>query len=167
MKKLTSIISLALALAASPLMAGAQTAADEVTLLTVNLKDGQKEQYNLPDEPTVTFEQDKLKIASASINGEYDFDAVSHFSFDKGQPVSGIDDTKADDADFTFSFTDNATVVIAAKELTHADLFDFRGRRLLSADARDGVVTLNVTSLPEGIYLVAPSCHKAVKIIKR
>ena len=67
MKKLTSIISLALALAASPLMAGAQTAADEVTLLTVNLKDGQKEQYNLPDEPTVTFEQDKLKIASASI----------------------------------------------------------------------------------------------------
>ena len=82
MKKLTSIISLALALAASPLMAGAQTAADEVTLLTVNLKDGQKEQYNLPDEPTVTFEQDKLKIASASINGEYDFDAVSHFSFD-------------------------------------------------------------------------------------
>lgn len=165
MKKLTSIISLALALLASPFVAGAQEA-DEVTLLTVNLKDGQKEQYNLPDKPAVTFDRSKVSITSASVNGEYDFADVSHFSFDKGKPVSSIDDIKADDAAFTFFFTDNATVVIAAGEITRADLFDIQGRKLLSADARDGVVTLDVTSLPEGIYLVAPSCHKAVKIIK-
>ncbi|MDE6527495.1 MAG: hypothetical protein K2L78_00415, partial [Muribaculaceae bacterium] len=68
---------------------------------------------------------------------------------------------------FTLSFTDNANVVINAPRLTAADLFDTAGRKILSVVATDGNAVLKVGHLAPGVYIVAPDCHPAVKIIKR
>ncbi len=56
---------------------------------------------------------------------------------------------------------------MASEKLTRADLFTIGGAKVASAPAVGGVVTLSVAELPAGVYIVAPDCREAVKIIKK
>lgn len=163
MKKLLSIIAVAVVALAGAFSASAQ---DDVTLLTVSMKDGSIRQFNVPDKPEVTFADGKMLINSGEMSGEYDFAEVSHFTFEKGGLLSGIEDIKVEENVFTFSFTDNATVILAAPALQWASLYSVQGTQLANVKAVDGVATIDVSSLAPGVYVVAPSCHPAIKIVK-
>lgn len=162
MKRFFSILSVALVALSSAFVAHAE----EVTLLTINLKDGSMEQFNLPDSPSVTFADNKMLVQSGEMSGEYDFTAVSHFSFEKGEPLSGIEEVFSPESNFSFSFTDNATIYVAAPQLKSVSLYSTTGTLLETVAATNGAATLNVSSLAPGVYIVAPSCHTAIKIVK-
>lgn len=163
MKKILTIIAVAVVAICGAFSASAE----EVTLLTVTMKDGTSKQFNLPDKPVITFEDGKMLIASGAMSGEYDFSAVSHFAFEKGEKLAGIEDVTVDDKTFSFSFTDNATVCVAAPGLTSVALYSLQGTQLdaVKADA-NGAATLDVSSLASGVYIVVPVGHPALKIIK-
>ena len=164
MKKLSSIIAAIGIACIGSLTAGAQ---EVTTHLTVNLQDGTTEHYNLLDTPTVKMVDHKIVISSESTEGTYDFENVSHFSFTQRE-VSGISDIMTDDTSFAFSFVDNATVIIAAPNLEWANVYTTAGVQVVSASAdADHTVTINVCDLAPGMYIVAPSCHSAIKIVKR
>lgn len=165
MKKILSIIAIAAASFAGSLSAHAQ---EMVTVLTVNLQDGTTERYKLTESPTVKMENHKIVVASASLQGEYDFENVSHFSFDK-QPeeIGGVDDVAGDDAAFEFTYVDNATVTVAAPTLQWVAVYTMSGMEVTTVMAEDNRVTIDVSGLTPGVYIVAPSCHSAIKIVKR
>ena len=165
MKKFFTIIAFAAVALCNAFGANAQ---DEVTLLTVNLKNGNVEQFNLPDKPVVTFEDGKMLVKSGEMSGEYVFAEVSHFSFEKGAMLAGIDEIATDGNAFTFSYTDNATVFLAAPALEWVALYTVQGVEVakVKADA-SGVATVDVSSLAPGVYVVAPNCHSALKIVKK
>ncbi len=164
MKKLFTILSV---VAVALVNAFGLSAQDEVTLLTVNLKNGSVEQFNLPDKPAVTFEDGKMLIQSGEMSGEYNFTDVSHFTFEKGALLAGIDDIVAEGTAFTFSYTDNATVFVAAPALQWVALYTVQGVEVakVKADA-SGAASIDVSGLTPGIYVVAPDCHSALKIVK-
>lgn len=164
MKKLSTIIATLFVACAASLSAAAE---ELTTHLTVNLHDGTTEHFNLLDTPTVTMADHQVVVSSESLQGTYEFEAVSHFSFSK-RATSSISDMLTDDASFAFTYVDNATVVIAAPALEWAKVYTTDGRQVAEgvADA-DHTVTLHVSNLTPGIYIVAPSCHSAIKIVKR
>lgn len=141
-------------------------AEDEVTLLTVNLKDGTKEQYNLPDMPTVKIENHQVLINSGEMSGTYDFADVSHFSFERDIAVTAIDEIFDDNCSFAFSIVDNRYVYVEAPNLQWVEVYTIAGQRIMNVSA-SGSATLDVSSLAPGCYIVKPSCHEAVKIVKR
>ena len=165
MNKILTIIAVAVVAVCGAFSVSAQ---EEVTLLTVTMKDGTSQQFNLPDKPVITFEDGKMLIASGAMSGEYDFSSVSHFSFEKGQMLASIEDVTVDDKTFTFSFTDNANVYVAAPGLTSVALYTLLGTQLDNAKAdTNGAATLDISALAPGVYIVTPAGHHAIKIIKR
>lgn len=166
MTKLTSIIAATAIACLSALGAGAQ---EMTTHLTVNLHDGTTEHYKLLDSPTVRMENHQIIVSSESLEGTYDFETVSHFSFiQKEDDEAGIADIITDDTSFAFSYVDNATVVISAPTLEWATVYTTAGLQVAHATAdADHTVTLDISALAPGMYIVAPSCHSAIKIVKR
>lgn len=139
----------------------------EVTVLQVNMKNGAVNKFRLPDSPAVTFDGDNLTITSAGMESSYARADVSHFDFGTDR-LSAIDNAEMQPADFTFTFTDNANVTLASPRLTGAELYDASGRRVASVAATpEGHAIVKVGHLAPGIYIVAPDCHPAIKIIKR
>lgn len=166
MNKLFTIIAVAVVACFGSLNAAAQ---ETTTHLTVNLHDGTTEHYKLLDSPTVKMANHQIVVSSATIEGSYDFEKVSHFSFEqRKEDTSEISDIMTEDTSFAFSFVDNATVVIAAPELEWAKVYTVAGVQVSAANAdADHVVTLDISNLAPGTYIIAPSCHSAIKIVKR
>ena len=166
MKKLFTIIAVAAVACLGPLSAAAQ---ETTTHLTVNLHDGTTEHYKLLDEPTVKMVNHQIVVSSPTVEGTYDFEKVSHFSFEqRKEETTEISDIMTADTSFAFSFVDNATVIISAPELEWVNVFNVGGVQISTANAdSDHVVTLDISKLPAGTYIIAPSCHSAIKIVKR
>ncbi len=164
MKKILSII----AIAASALVGTHGAAGQEsVTVVKVNLHDGTTEQYKLTESPEMKMENGKILVASTSMQGEYDLEAVSHLSFEK-QEESAIDDVAADaPAAFEFTYVDNATVAVAAPALEWVAVYTLTGAEVMRVAAADHRATLTVSGLAPGVYVVAPSCHSAIKIVRK
>lgn len=163
MKKILSLIAVAAIAVFSSLSVNAQ---EEATYLVVNLKDGKTEQFLLPDEPVVKVENHIMSITSTTMECEYEFDNVSHFSFKRGT-INGIDEVNDNENSFSFTFVDNNTVIITASGLQYAAMYDVRGLEVARANADNDTVTLNISNVAPGVYIIAPSCHSAIKIIKR
>ena len=166
MNKLTSTIAAAAIVCISTLSAGAQ---EMTTHLTVNLHDGTTEHYKLLDSPTVRMENHQIIVSSESLEGTYDFEKVSHFSFiQKEDEEAGIANIITDDTSFAFSFVDNATIMISAPTLEWATVYTTGGMQVTHATAdANHTVTLDISELTPGMYIVTPSCHSAIKIVKR
>lgn len=163
MKKIFSIIAVVACVIFSSFAAYAQEDT-KVTVLVVNLNDGSYESFKLIDEPAVRVENHKLKVSAPSMECEYDFDNVSHFSFEK-KVLSGVDNVS--DSAFSLTFVDNAHVVVSATDLQWAAAYNIQGLEVARAAAEGNTATVDLGDLPAGVYVIATSCHPAVKIIKR
>ncbi len=152
----------------SVVMAPVMRAEDDskpVTVVNINKTDGTLSKFYLPSRPVVNVTDDKLVVTGDDIK-EMEFlrSDVSHIDFGKEKPSAAVDVAANE---FVFSYLDNSTVRMSAAALTRADLYDLSGNLRASATARDGAVTLSLESLPAGIYLVAPDCHPAIKIVRK
>lgn len=163
MKKIFTIL-------ASVVVAFTGLAAEEeqlVTSVTVNLSNGTKEYYALTDAPEVKLENRQLIVTSPTLTGTYDFADVSHVSFEK-HALTGIDEIVApEDAAFMFAVVDNH-ITVSAPALEWVKVFSTGGAQVASESAgADHVVTIDISGLAPGIYIVTPSCHEAIKIVKQ
>ncbi len=167
MKRLITILSVAFVAISSAFSAGAQDSAGEVTLLTVNLKNGTREQYNLPDKPQVSFADGKMFIECPEMSGEYALKEVSNINFEKGREIVGISEIPDAGNTFTFSYVDNASVLMSGTGLKSVAVYNLNGMLVTTVEAVDGAVAIDVSAFAPGVYIVAPSCHAAVKIVKK
>lgn len=148
MKQILSIIA-AMAICIS-------VCAEEVTLVAVSLRNGTKELYNLPDKPQMRFEGDDLIIQSEIMQGEYVRSTVEKISTERGERQASM--AEVEKASFMFSY-DGTTVTVTSPSVT---LYDLNGMQLFS-----GKGSLDVSALPAGVYIVVPSNHSSIKIVKK
>lgn len=142
-------------------------AEEEVTTVTVNLNNGTKEYYALTDAPEVKVENRQIVVTSPTLTGTYDFADVSHVSFEK-RALSGVEEIIAPEgAAFSFAVVDNH-ITVSAPALEWVKVFNTGGMQVASetADANH-VVDIDISNLVPGIYIVTPSCHDAIKIVKK
>lgn len=167
MKKILFTLCVTLLSMLSPMSVSAQGTAGHVTVVNVNTKDGSVSRFLITSKPVVHIVDDRLVVKADELADlELLRDEVSHIDFSE-DGSSALDAANLGENDFTLSFIDNNTVQIVSPRLTRADLFDIAGHKLASASTADGNITLSLAELPAGVYVVAPDCHTAVKIVKK
>lgn len=138
----------------------------EVTLLTLHMTDGTTEMYNLPDKPVMTFVEDRLDVKSTTMQGSYPRKDVAYFDFTTGAPISALEAIEAG-ASLAVTYLDHNTLTVAAAGLKKVSITDINGRVLATVPADGhGVATLDISTLANGIYVVAPTPGHAFKIVK-
>lgn len=153
------------------MLCGLEVSAQEpvvpVTVVNINTKDGGVTHYRLPSKPVITMVDDKMVVSAAELEDlELLRAEVSHIDFALDWSGS-VDAAGLADNEFVFSFVDNTTVQMASPRLNRADLFDVAGHKLASVATADGNLTISLADLPAGVYVVAPDCHPAVKIVRK
>ena len=134
------------------MLCGLEVSAQEpvvpVTVVNINTKDGGVTHYRLPSKPVITMVDDKMVVSAAELEDlELLRAEVSHIDF-------ALDWSGSVDA---AGLADNE----------FADLFDVAGHKLASVVTADGNLTISLADLPAGVYVVAPDCHPAVKIVRK
>lgn len=157
------IVAVASVFGASSLQA--QDPAEPVTVVKINKHDGTVSKFQLPSKPVVNVVGDKFVVNGTEIQKvEFLRSEVSHIDFAKEVPA-GVTDVEVNE--FVFTYLDNNTVQMTSPKLHQADLYNLSGHKLASVPAQDGVVTMSLENFPAGIYLVAPDCHPAIKVLKK
>lgn len=161
MKKILTIL-------ASVAMALSSFASEQepFTSVTVNLHNGTKEYYAITDSPEVKIENHQLIVTSPTLTGTYEFADVSHFSFEK-RIITDVEGIIAPDAAFSFAMINNH-IIVSAPELEWVKMFNAGGVQVASEAADSNhVVDIDISNLAAGVYIVTPSCHQAIKIVKQ
>lgn len=164
MKYIKIVLSIVFALAIGFNAAAADDEA--VTCLTFHLTNGTTEYYELPSQPVVTFEGDKLNVTGNAISGTWNRADIEYFNFGP-KDLSAIESISAAENALTFRFIDNKNVTVAGEGLAFIALYDINGRCAARAAAIDGVATVSAETLTPGVYIVEIPGHNSVKIIKR
>lgn len=152
----------AVAMGAAVMAVSAETL---VTTLTVHLKNGNSEQFSLPDKPVITFGDENMEVKSQTMEASYLRADVDYFNFDK---LTNLEDGAIDSSiAMAVDFIDNNTLVVTAPRLSRVDVVAVNGAVVASAKAAGGVATLNLSKLAAGVYVVVPAECRAFKIVKK
>lgn len=137
-----------------------------VDLLVLKMADATTAEFELADEPVISFADGKLVVTSQSATTDYEQEAVTEFYFKKKNPVvDGIKNTVSNL--FSFTYNDNTTVVIAGSKAKKAFLYTIDGKSLQSLKVVNGAVTINLENCAPGIYVVNLENEHTFKIIKK
>ena len=167
MKKILFAICVALLTMFSSLSVSAQEPVTPMTVININTKDGGVTRYFLSSKPVVSVVDDKLVINADEIEElELSRAEVSHIDFSEDWTGS-VSADQLHVNDFVFSFIDNNNVMMASPSLSHAEVFDIVGHKMATVFAADGNLTISLVDFPAGVYVIAPDCHAAVKIVKK
>ncbi len=138
--------------------------AEEQEALMVNFKNGTRVVYILAERPVATFSTDKLHIESTSLADDYTIADIANFKFDK---VSSISKIEADDIRVYYTDGEN----LRLEGLSQGELVticDTKGCIITKAKSNaDGKITIQVSSLPYGVYIVSLSSGKTFKLLNK
>lgn len=155
-------------LLASALNAFAQSSDQEVTMLSLLLKNGKTDQYYLLDSPLVSFDKNRMIITSKSLKTEYLTAEVKRFTFDKKQIESSkIEDIKISPSqEMIMSFSKDCILSIKASNLQYIAISDIQGKPVKTVTAPENFIETDLSSLPSGVYIITLSNHKSFRILK-
>ena len=157
-KKFLSLMALTVAL-----LLPAQLRADteqtvEVQYLVIEETDGTTSQFALTDAPLITFNGDQLVVTSAGDELSFALSGVKNYHFDKEEITTAIDDAPVApnaNGESTPTIAFGEAKFSGLKEGTRIVVYTAEGRMVSSATAgRNGDVSINLRSLPQGIYIL-------------
>lgn len=134
--------------------------------LVVELTDGSTVKYVLADAPVITFPDTQLLITSSQAETCYERELVRRFYFE-----DATDDIKVVTVDRKELRIDYSTAdQVSIHGLSDASLvsaYDLTGKQILpNAVADDNTVTLDISHLASGTYIIALPDHPSFKIKK-
>ena len=144
------------------LMAGRLFAAEESQLITLSA-DGTETAYALSDVQKIVFENNTMTVDMKSGSDATDITCIRFLLSDQ----SGIENQQPAVSIFIFPnpVKTNLTVTGTDKNVK-INLIDLSGKLLQSILTRDNSTDINVSSLPEGLYLLQVG-EQVIKFIKQ
>lgn len=159
MKKLYSFVTVLVMAVAG------MTASAESTCVTLFFNDSTTALFAFPDEPVMTFDEENLIMSyNPNLSVSYPRADVDHFAFTQGV-TSAIGNVESD-SDYRVDFSNPEMITVYGTDLSKAAVYNTAGVRLMEAGAKASTITLDIASLPAGIYLVAVDGHPTLKIKK-
>ena len=134
--------------------------------LVVELNNSSTVRYMLSDNPVVTFSGTQVSIKSAKAEASYTRSSIKRYYFEDA--ADGIEEVKTPSSELRIQYTTPEQVKIYG--LTSADnvrIYDITGKRL-SAEISNSVdaVSINLSSLSSGVYIITLPNHPSIKIKK-
>lgn len=140
------------------------SAAEEQEALMVNLKNGTRVVYILAERPVATFATDKLHIESSALADDYAIADIANFKFDKVSSISGVE---TDDMRVCFIDGENLRLE-GLRQGEIVTICDTKGCIMTKAkSSADGKITIQMSSLPYGVYIVSLSSGKTFKLLNK
>lgn len=136
-----------------------------VDLLVLKMADASTKEFKLSEEPIISFADGKLVVTAQTVTTDYEQSDVTEFYFKKQDPSTGIDAQVANL--FSFTYNDNAHVVIAGSKAQTVALYTVDGKLVKSQKVVDGAVTVDLTACSAGIYVLNLENEHTFKIIKK
>lgn len=150
----------------TPLSASAADGDDaSVDLLVLKLADASTAEFSLADEPSISFADGKLVVTSQEVTTDYAQEEVTEFYFKKKDTSTGINANVSNL--FSFTYTDNANVVITGSKAHKASVYTIDGKIVKKLTVVDGAVNINLADAAPGIYVVNLEKEHSFKIIKK
>ena len=162
MKK-TVVLSLLMALLSSITMLAADSEA-LVTRLTISKLDGSEIHFALADKPTVSFADGNIVVTNNEEMVSYPKSEVADFHFTTGT-MDALDKVDADDV--LIQFVDNNHIVISGPGITTATAYNLQGIAVAQAKASNGTLTIDLSDMTAGVYVVAIANHPTMKFLKK
>ena len=135
------------------------------TCLTLNFTNGTVAKFAIPKKPVVTFSGEELVVkTSLDLTASYPVADVETFNFTEGTTASV--NAIAGDKTYNVEFIGNSEIVITGQNLTGANVYSVSGAHVASAKANAGVVSVDLSALPSGIYLIEVPGFSSMKIQK-
>lgn len=149
----------------TPMAANATDGDTDVDMLVLKMTDETTKEFMIADKPIITFENDKLKVTSQSVTTDFDQAAVAEFYFQKYDPATGI--TAAQGKFFSFTYNDNANIVVAGTTAKKATLYTVDGKLIKAQKIANGTATINLADCQSGVYVLNLENEQSFKIIKK
>ena len=134
--------------------------------LVVEKTDGSAVKYVLADEPVVTFSGTKVCIKSTKAEASYERSAVSRYYFETISDGIAEVTTSPTDLRFDYSNADKVTIH-GITDVASVKVYDVTGKQmpvLITSSAE--AVSVNISSLSSGVYVIALPNHPSIKIKK-
>ncbi len=142
----------------------------EYTTLVVEMNDGSSVNYILSQKPQISMGDQIVRITTGDNGMEVTYpDAqVKRFSFSAFDPVK-IEETELSPKVLKVRYMDGQCVVISGTEATdHIALYTLNGQQISNGiSIADGQTTIDIASLPKGVYIINVSNKQSFKILKR
>ena len=134
------------------------------TVLTVYTKDGAHHEFQLFDQPQVTFRDGNLCIQTRKDEVSFALADVAYYNFEKGY-FDSIEDATLPSEGLTFK--DGEIVASQLPEGSVVSIYSLDGKMVASATASSsGTASLSLRALPTGVYVVKAN-DITYKILKR
>ncbi|MDE6101264.1 MAG: T9SS type A sorting domain-containing protein [Paramuribaculum sp.] len=157
MKKIYAAILLLVAV-------GSEALADS-TCLTLNFEKGDIVRFALNEKPTMTFGTSDLTVTTdKNTTASYERDEIKDFTFTQG--TTGAIAELTGDSDYTVEFPAPAIVTITGNNIADATVYNAAGSVMATAASSGQSVTVDLSTLPSGVYLIEIPGLRTLKIRK-
>lgn len=121
-------------------------------MLYLHLRNGTKTSFLLSEKPELTFDENKLRVVSASATVEYLLEDVAEYNFSE-QVLNTVNDVEDDEVRLIYSRENGLTVLGCQNADIH--IYDTSGRSLpFSSTTAGGATHIKPGNMPAGIYIV-------------
>ena len=142
----------------------------EYTTLVVEMNDGSSVNYILSPKPQISMGEETICITTGDNGMEVTYpDAqVKRFSFRAFDPVK-IEETELPENVLRVKYVNGQSVVISGTAATdRIALYTLNGQQMQGGiSVADGETTIDIASLPKGVYIINVSNKQSFKILKR
>ncbi len=141
-----------------------------IDMLVLKMTDESTKLFALDSLPTITLDGGKFSVTSGSVTTDYDQSEVAEYYFEK------VDSTTADSVTavagpeasrFSLTYLDNDRVIVTGTKAPAAQLYTQGGQLLATRPTANGSVTVSLTTLQPGIYVLRLVGDHTFKIIKK
>lgn len=138
------------------------SAADSYTLV-IELKSSALDKYLLADKPVITFTDGTVNVKSEKAQVEYAITDIARYYFVESgtDAIESLENDAAPAFSFRYINRDNISISGADK----AEVYNTGGQKLSESKAENGVMTVSLSSLPSGVYVIKTN-NKSIKIKK-
>ncbi|MBO4315944.1 MAG: hypothetical protein J5867_08300 [Prevotella sp.] len=127
--------------------------------LVITSKSGGKTILPLDSEPVLTFDGEYMVVSSAVVSLSFPIDDIADYRFD--------DTTDIIDKSLPTVLSNGHVIITGLPKDSFAHVFSLGGEKVMSQQANgEGVVDINMVSLPKGVYVVSTQTTK-IKVMNK
>ncbi len=154
----------------APSVAHATEGDKVIDMLVLKMSDESTKLFALDSLPTITLADGKFSVTSGSVTTDYEQSDVTEYYFQKVDSATADSVTAISgpaDKRFTLTYVDNDRVVITGTKAHKAQLYTQAGQLLATRPTVDGNVTVSLSALQRGVYVLRLENEHSFKIIKK
>ena len=141
------------------------SAIENKTILRVELKDGNTNEYVIADRPSISFEEDKVVFVCKKLSTAYAKSEIDKFIF--VDESTGIKELESGNTRIDYRVEKEQFIVEGMMGKKQIRVYSINGQeQLVSVNYLDGRMEVTLSSLPTGYYIINISNKQTIKILK-